>query len=305
VGLPVPEWVAGLAENWQLAVWERATGRVRHVWNVPVGRYTDNSALAFDEKRGVVLFASGDWASRWDVGTGERTGRWELRRGLNDTLVITPEGKLILIRREWEEPHTWGKPSPRMMFRCKELADGGAARELYTLPDVIGQSDYNYLSIDGRYLLLNEMRGEVCTPRLFHATTGKVVALREAIPIGKSMRGYLSERGSTLVVSVVDKPTRASLYGLPDLKRIGEHGFGLDVDEKGAIGVEVNGRGISLYQVGNVQPLATFDLGRPPSDVDRRITGDGRYVGWGRMDGTVCVADVNRCLEQLTPFPRR
>ena len=60
--------------------------------------------------------------------------------------------------------------------------------------------------------------------------------------------------------------------------------------------------GRSLYRVGEASPLVTFDEGRPATENSGSLSPDGRYCYWGRTDGTVLVADVNRCLEQITPF---
>src|SRR5437870_435107 len=82
-----PQQLEALAQNWQRAVWDRATGRVAYVWDVPAGMYTDNSAVAFDDNDKEVLFASGERVSRWTLDTGERTGSWQVPLGLNDSLV--------------------------------------------------------------------------------------------------------------------------------------------------------------------------------------------------------------------------
>src|SRR5207249_1251150 len=84
---PSGKWVAALTQNWQLGVWDRATGQVAFVWEVPAGILADNSAVAFDHDESEVLFASGERASRWSLTGGHRTGVWELPVGLNDILV--------------------------------------------------------------------------------------------------------------------------------------------------------------------------------------------------------------------------
>ena len=59
---------------------------------------------------------------------------------------------------------------------------------------------------------------------------------------------------------------------------------------------------MALYRVGEVPPIVTFDFGRPPVENACGISSDGLFIYWGRRDGTVCVADVNKCLERILPF---
>jgi hypothetical protein len=76
------------------------------------------------------------------------------------------------------------------------------------------------------------------------------------------------------------------LYGVPPLSRTPVHG-------------------IMLMRVGEPLPLVTFDPGRFPPWNSYGISPDGHLIYWGRHDGTVCLADVDRCLEHLLPFGRR
>jgi hypothetical protein len=95
------------------------------------------------------------------------------------------------------------------------------------------------------------------------------------------------------------------------LKRLGVHSEKLTrIDDAGKLGL-IPGPpmdphyGLALHRIEKDRPIVTFDIGRPPAVNACGLSGDGRFAVWGRRDGTVCVADVNRCLEQLTAFGKR
>jgi hypothetical protein len=56
--------------------------------------------------------------------------------------------------------------------------------------------------------------------------------------------------------------------------------------------------GLSLYQLGNVNPLVTFDVihERPHIAI---FGADGSLLAWGRRDGTLCIANLSEVKERL------
>jgi WD40 repeat protein len=92
--------VAALAQNWQVAIWDRAAGRLRHILDVPFGFITDNSGLAFSPDGRRFAFASGREATLWDLDTGRRLRSWILPPALQDTLAFRGPDQLLLCRFE-------------------------------------------------------------------------------------------------------------------------------------------------------------------------------------------------------------
>jgi hypothetical protein len=303
---PTGRWVAALAQNWQLGVWDRATGQVAHVWEVPAGMTADNSAVAFVDWDTQVIFASGERVSRWNLTKGERTGVWKVPLGLNDSLAIRPGKKPLLVRRD-----PVGKSS--LALRARELGPNGELTEVYQLTDLDSREVHEtFLSSDGRFLLVNMQQKAIRRAVLYDGQTGKRIPLDPSKLPPKTGFGQLTDSGSllTLAQSIGDT-TRRLLFRLPDLKRLGVHSGKLTrTDDAGKLGL-IPGTtmdphyGLALHNIAKDQPLVTFDIGRPPGGNALGLSGDGRFVFWGRRDGTVCVADVNRCLEQLTAFGKR
>ncbi|MBX9582734.1 MAG: hypothetical protein K2X87_20710 [Gemmataceae bacterium] len=301
---PTGKWVAALAQNWQLGVWERATGRVRYVWDIRDGWFADNSAVAFEPGDAAVVLSSGERASRWSLETGERTDTWELPRGLNDALVTRPDKPPLLVRRD-----PFNRPTEAV--RARELLAGGKTAEVYTLAGVAPPgAEVLSLSADGRLLHLRANR-KWGYRLLFDGLTGKPITLDpDRLPPDYRIE-WLNDDGRCMAVSEPVGGGRIHFFRLPDLKRLGVHPRSLGwSDAEGKLGVLADANvpadnGVALYRVGEDRPVVTFDAGRPPVGHAYRISPDGRFVYWGRRDGTVCVADVNRCLEQLTPFGRR
>jgi len=303
---PSGKWIAGLSQNWQLGVWDRATAQVAFIWDVPTGMTADNSALAFDENDTQVLFASGERASRWSLTSGDLTGSWKLPLGLNDSLVTRAGKKPILVRRD-----PW-PPSPQMAIRARELGPAGMMTEIYRLPDIDPRLVIDTtMAADGGVLLVNLwVPPRVRRAFLFDGLTGKPIPLDPAALPPNYQYGHMTDTGKALIL---DEPIgdtgRSQVVRLPDLKRLGTqpvmHRRGIGrTDDAGKLGLTPSGLspvGLTLYRIGDGNPIVTLDFGRPPPN-PYGISPDGRFIYWGRRDGTVCVADVNNCMERLLPF---
>ena len=154
-------------------MWNRETGRVAYVWDVPAGGTADNSAVAFDEDDTKVLYSSGERVLRWSLTNGERTDSWQVPSGLNDNLVTRPGKPPLLVRRD-----PW-PPVPQTAIRAQDLHPEGKLTELYKLRgiDANAVEDAN-LFTDGRVLLVNiRAKGRAPRAHLFDGLTGKPIAL--------------------------------------------------------------------------------------------------------------------------------
>ncbi len=94
--------LAALAQNWQVAIWNVATGHLQCVLDVPPGLVADNAALTFSPDGCRFAVAAGQEAKLWDLQTGKTLGTWKLPPGLCDTLAFHPSGRLLLVRAETE-----------------------------------------------------------------------------------------------------------------------------------------------------------------------------------------------------------
>ena len=80
--------IAGLSQDWQVAIWDQASGQLRITLDVPQGLVADNSGLAFSPDSKRFAFSAGRQAKLWDVETGKELGVWPLPEGLQDTLAF-------------------------------------------------------------------------------------------------------------------------------------------------------------------------------------------------------------------------
>ena len=310
---PTAKWVAALSQNWQVGVWERATGRVAYVWDVPVGWTADNAALAFDAIEESVYFASGERACRLNVATGERTGQWSIPLGLNDNLAIRPGQKPVLLRREPDGPLVRGKASA-WSYHSRELLDDGTLRERFP-PQPAGPVRVKIVSCDaaGKYAVATvQEEPKTGSLRVYDGATGTPIPLPAKMPFGYIEGGFVTDDGKLLAITGGDAD--GALVCLYDLPAMTLHSQRRDdaiasLDDASTLGTRLTTvgfrDGLGLFRGGEKRPALAFDLGRIPTTNGRQLTGDGRFCVWGRTDGTVCVADINRCLEQLAAFPER
>lgn len=307
---PSGKWVAALAHNWQVGVWERASGRLVYVWDVQGGWSADNAALAFDETEESILFSSGERAVRLNIASGERTGRWPLGRGLDDNLVVRPGKPPLLLRRERVGPTGFGVARPKESLLARELLDDDTTRETFDTSAIPGTITSGCVFTGGKYLLVSIGSGNAVRTELFDSTTMRPVPLPPALPIEKANPFFVTGDGRLLLVQGhAGKQYASCVYTLPEMSlRASHRGDEISaIDDAGKLGVTTHNegtRGLNLYRIGEERSLVTFDIGRQLSSAWHHISRDGQHAHWGRFDGTVCVADVNRCLQQVAPFRR-
>lgn len=247
------KWVAGFSQQWQVAVWERETGRLAYVWDVPPGRWADNATLTFDAAETSVYVAGGRHISRYCLNSGKRLGSWEVEDGLNDALLARADGQVWSLRREG-----WADGPGEIALR-KLVADGRTEPVTPLPPRPTG----------GIHLVKSSSDG---TEVVFKTTVDGA----ERLVVWEVGDGEVRVRPPS-----ADNGHAAGLVSFP----VGPHG-------------------LSFTEPGQSEPTL-FDLGNEAtSSSGDAITPDGRLVHWGRRDGTVLVADVERCRKALEKFPR-
>jgi serine/threonine protein kinase/WD40 repeat protein len=99
---PNGRWLAALAHNWEIGVWDLTTGFVAWRFRAPRGEFADNAGLTFSPDSRRLACAAGTGAKLWDLATGgEKTLCSLPGRGLTDCLAFTADGrKLLHLRRE-------------------------------------------------------------------------------------------------------------------------------------------------------------------------------------------------------------
>jgi WD40 repeat protein len=109
--------VAGLSHDWRLGVWDRRTGQLLHIFEVPQSLHIDNAGVAFGPNNRLV-YSAGRAAFHWDLETGEQLKKWDLPEGLSDQLIYAAADKLYLFRQEGKiatrGPYGHPKENPRV-----------------------------------------------------------------------------------------------------------------------------------------------------------------------------------------------
>ncbi len=309
---PSREWVAAVNQQFEVGVWHRASGRLRHVWQVPAGQWVDNTDLAFATDEKSFYFAGGGHITQYAVETGDRQDGWKVSDdGLNDNLFTKPDGSAWSLRREGWKANDSGR------FVLRQLFPHSKAVQKYTQPAPSGPVHLAQVYAGGSHLVVTSGLGPHYRVALYDPDTGTPSAAPPTFPM-KNLGGMFVTEGGRLLVanSREDRPERSKSFACRLADRATEElpHPGLvahTLDDAGELFVtesvdpEVT-FGVMLWRVGGTVPLVTFDLGeRATTSRPNMLTGDGRFVYWGRGDGAVLVADVDRCLAALGKSRRK
>jgi hypothetical protein len=234
--------------------------------------------VAFDHDEKTVYVAGGRHITRYCLTTGKRLDGWQVGDGLNDILMMRPDGRVWSLRREFRPPdladivlrHSVAEsvaagvgafpwpPGTEMVLR--HLVAGGEAKELYRRPRPKGEIHRAHLSPDGREVVIEVTAGGEAQFVRWDVASGEARTVATSVPHGR-LTHHPHSRTQTV--------------------------------------------GLRLFEPGQTEPTVVFDLGNEPQGgTEEQVSADGRWVHWGRQDGTVLVADIDRCLKALEKYPR-
>jgi hypothetical protein len=289
------------------------------VLEAPVGPYTDNAGLAFDDEGRRLICAAGQEAKLWDIEAQRLVGRWRLPPGLSDVPVFNGPDHLLLLRQE--------TPSSKRPF---EVAPGGEPRVL-RLYDLLGPNPTQALKqIDDFdayiYSVAAPARGyfavmgvstatgqRIRSTRVYEVATGALVGtLTSNLPPDDTFGLVRFDPTGTRLWGRWNDPDplRFEVIEVPALKPAGILTGDPDAVDPGASrwlsrhpATTDQPASLSLHERGRTDPLLQVVLdvaaGAPNNS---QFTPDGRFVVWGRLDGTVTVCDliaVNRRLSEI------
>ncbi len=307
--------IAALAQNWQVGIWERESGRLVRLLDVPPGTLTDNAGMAFSPDGRQFAFSAGHTASQWNVETGDLKGSWKLPEGLNDWPVYRGSSQLLLFRVETKDGRarpfgrTDREKHPTVCV-IRNLLEQGPARPLAVITDFNLYVHSSGVTPDGAYCAVEGLSGTwkklVRSVSLFEMASGKRVwtipsqqppdSLFGFVgfdPTGKILEVQLSRGGPITLLNVHSGDVLdTSITGLESL------GPGAERWSAGAPASAAHPEGSSLHLRGIKEPLVTF-----PHDGNRAgnapFTPDGLHEVWGHNDGTVSVVDLVKVQQRL------
>ncbi len=304
--------VAALAHNWQVGVWDAATGRLLRLIDVPQGLDVGNAGLAIDPTGARVAFAAMHEARVWEVDTGRELDRWPLPPGLEPRPAFHPSGKLLVARLETRDkkrlPASGAPPAehPRR-HRIYELPPGRPAKQLAESADCNLHVYGSVAAPDGRYFVVDGTGGEPRGARTrsvsaYDGLTGKrlwsiprPVKSQDAgprfDPTGKFLAFYAPPGGSA-VSQLFEMPSEEPIASLPH--PVGALGPGAGLVAQYAEGMLVRRRGEET-------PLVRLDRdGHCSSGYNFPFDGEGTHLAWGCDDGTVYLCDLQEVRRRLT-----
>jgi WD40 repeat protein len=110
---PDGAFVAALAHNWELGIWDVSHAGLAHVVQTPIGASADNAAVTFAPGGERLAFAAGDMALVYDLGQRRVLATWRFPPGYSDSLRFNALGNLLHLHSETAQ----GLPSRRWVLR--------------------------------------------------------------------------------------------------------------------------------------------------------------------------------------------
>ena len=151
---PDKELVAALSMDWRVAIWERRTGRLLCLLDVPRGYFADNAGFAISNDNKRFTFSAGTEARCWDITTGRMEHSWKLHPGLGDRLTFLTPDQVLLVRFETRQGDQMpgGGADPRKfprVVRCYKLSELGPVKPITEIDDLALGITHACLSGDG------------------------------------------------------------------------------------------------------------------------------------------------------------
>jgi WD40 repeat protein len=182
---PDERFLAAVGHDSRVAVWDRQSGELLHVFEAPKTLWVDNAALAFSpEGRRLAFAGSSATAGRaklWDLGTGQELGSWSFSPGHNNVLAFHPSGKLILAQIEPRSgkrlmDENWHPRSDPPVLRVRDLS-GETPKQLCEVTQFDLYIDWPCAPVDGRFFAVIGYGSQGGLPRrqtlVFDGLTGK------------------------------------------------------------------------------------------------------------------------------------
>jgi serine/threonine protein kinase/WD40 repeat protein len=162
---PRGTYVVALSETYQLAVWHSKTGQLLHVFDAPIGYFSDNVDFCIDAEETRLVYLGGQQARCWDLTTGQMIRQWTgLPPAIQEKVVFHPSGMLLAGRLE-----TLGKQAPPFMqslprqhprvYRVRNLLADDPMAPLHETTDFNRHVSDSCFTQDGRFLLLHGVVG--------------------------------------------------------------------------------------------------------------------------------------------------
>jgi WD40 repeat protein len=305
--------LAALTLDWQVGVWDVATGELVTAVTAPLGLYADHDDIRLTDDGRFLVVAGGKEAHRWQVPArpGEpprRTDEWKMNPAWTNRLAVTPDGKILLCRNETQAGADLERVKPATDPRCVriyELRPGDTKREI-ARHDEHARRVYSIFAVpDGSCFIVDGLAKEGRTNNSIVAYSGQPNGKLWELPLPETVydgTARLDSSGTVLRYTV--GPMKAFLRTLPY-----RSGLDASVDVEEVLALErryvflpnsPEAPGLRVGTPGSTSPLVTLDPDTIVNTSEVRFTPDGRFLVWGDGTGTVSVCDLEAVRARLT-----
>jgi WD40 repeat protein len=305
------EYVTALSSDWQLAVWDAATGHLRRVLRVPRGLTADNAGFAVSPDGEQIAFATSRYAALRDIASGRVEREWKLKPGLQEQLAFHQSGRLLLVHVEARSGSPFGqrdRETDPLVCRIYDLFAGGD-EPAPIAPDVtdfgrhvgalVFSPDGERFAVDGYYGPGAQDRAVACFATL---SGNRLWSLPSEHTNRHGTSLFIDPTGAVVSVVLDDTIDRSELLDALTGKSIGH----LPGHDKGSVGpggwyaLNKAEYGCHLLGRGAAVPLAKLGVDSASSSYVASFNAAGTHVAWGNADGTVTLSDIALLRRRLT-----
>ena len=319
---PDNELVAALSMDWRVAIWERRTGRLLRLLDVPQGDFADSAGLAISHDHKRFAFSAGEESRLWNIATGRMERSWKHHPGLGNCMTFLGPNQVLLIRFETRQgdqmPGGGADPlkAPRVI-RCYKLSQTSAVKPIAEIIDFALDVRHVALSADGRLLvvmgtgcgldekarlpLIDENNRPLNAHRMVSAYDPQSATRLWSYTFPRSENPDVGVRldptGTTLfVVYHINGQTFPELRNARTGAVLPEH---VNVSELGPDARLWSTDKATIFERGRSEPLVTLDPDSTRSGLENGFSSDGRLFTYGTRDGTVLVFDLDEVQRRL------
>lgn len=301
---PGERYIAALAHDSRIGVWDRHTERLLHVLEAPVFSWVDNAGLMFspDGKRLACSGPGTDGKTHvrlWDVASGAEVAQWTLPVGLNHFLAFPTADHPLLFQIE----QTRGGPS---IGRLYDLVPGEEPRKRpFEITEFPGGFEFPMMPEDGRFIAVKGTTGQ---PKPADRIV-KVFDTQSGAEIWKSPDnganpwtgpyGIMLDRSGKFLTD-----ERFGMFELPSGKFLGQPPVNASDGHRWSPEMPyiIDNQQLQLALIPRGQSERVLDLDRDSqgSCVRKQLSASGERFVWGNLDGTVQVANFAEIRRRLT-----
>ncbi len=306
--------IAGLSQDWEVAIWDRASGQLRITLDVPQGQSADNSGLAFSPDGRRFAFSAGHQAKLWDLETRQELGAWTLPEGLVDSIAFPGANRLFLLRVETQDeravPDSQHDPKefPRVL-RLRMLLGDRPTEPIQVITDFNWRVHDAAASPDGKYFVVDGASGPDGSTRsanTYDATTGAKLwsfPLRKPPNIGAWF--VFDPTGKVLSLNdhdhdhsiLLEMPTRAEIGSLDACPR--SLGPGAAIWLEDTIGKTDQTHIYSIHDRKRKSPILQIAVNSYSNSLPTPFSPDGRQLIWGNNEGSVSICELDEVRRRL------